>query len=303
MFGEVPLELGDERRRHRHLPPAGPALGVVLDHFARGQPEPLPPDGNHCVGEVDVVPPQGEQLALSEPGQPGGQDEGPVAVRDCSGELSELGHGGEALLGMALDTAAINPAGVLDYAVIVDCGGEDLTETGVRLCRHRPASSIDEGGVPMADQLRREVGEGDLAESGHVRIDAWQDVESKLSLVDLPGPFGDAGLAPKPAPGVVGERRPSGLRIDPLTPGLIGLDLGQPPGRFGLAREGAGRGDAPTTDHLVPRLPSSRRQLADASELATSRHPEPLPPWAGEARPSQRAGDAEVILRGGYVSQ
>lgn len=65
---------------HHHLPTAGAALGVVLDHLAGGQSQSLPPDVDHRVVEIDVVPSQAEQLALSEPSEPGGQDHCAVAI-------------------------------------------------------------------------------------------------------------------------------------------------------------------------------------------------------------------------------
>lgn len=62
--GAVAPQLGHEHRRQGHRATPGTALRIVLDHLARRQAEALAAHGDAGRIEVDLVPAEGEQLAL-----------------------------------------------------------------------------------------------------------------------------------------------------------------------------------------------------------------------------------------------
>jgi hypothetical protein len=213
--GAVAPQLRDEHGRDGDRSPSRPALGIVLDHLARGQAEALAAHGDGGGGEVDVVPAEGEQLTLPEPGQPGGQDHGPVPVGRSLGERNQLGHGGEALLRVVFCAATRDAARVLGEQVVVHGRGEDLAQPRVRLGRHR--------GAVLA-------GQGHGTEGWDARVDHREDVQAQLRVVDLPRALGQAEIAPEPAPGVGVEDDAAGLGVDPRAFAAIGFHVGQPSG-------------------------------------------------------------------------
>ncbi|MDQ6784918.1 MAG: hypothetical protein M3063_16085 [Actinomycetota bacterium] len=129
------LKLGDERLREGDGAQSGLTLRWSFDHLARGQAEPLASDGDGSTDQVDVRSAEGEQLAASEPGQPGCQDERSVSLGHGGGEVVELAERGELLLRMGLGAAAVDAARVLGDPVIVDGLAQDLVQPGVGLRR------------------------------------------------------------------------------------------------------------------------------------------------------------------------
>jgi hypothetical protein len=57
---------------------------------------------HHSQSEIEVAATEHEQLALPKAGQARSEDECSISVRDGVGQLQDLGHRGEAVLGVPL---------------------------------------------------------------------------------------------------------------------------------------------------------------------------------------------------------
>lgn len=149
----------------------GSTLGGALDDLSISETQPLAPDGDDTSGEVDVATAEGEQLAAPKAAEVGDEHHGPVAVRDGVGQAVQLLHGREPLLGVALGSHTLDPAGVLGDPVVVDGLTHDLAEPDVGLGGDRRTLGFAQRGVPGPDQLGGDRRQRPPGERGHCRGD------------------------------------------------------------------------------------------------------------------------------------